>query len=58
MATFMSIVKYEVDDATGAVHFISGFTKPYGETSKKPKVPVKKPNMGDIDKSSVGVVEL
>lgn len=55
MATFMSIVKYEVDENTGAVRFISGFTKPYGDTTKKGAKPQKKLDTGDYEG---GVVDL
>lgn len=55
MATFMSIVKYEVDETSGVVRFISGFTKPYGDTSKKPKSKPKTLDMGELDEE---VVEL
>jgi hypothetical protein len=48
MATFMSIVKYDVDELSGKVTFLSGFTKPYGSTQKKQRV-VKKLDTGDID---------
>lgn len=55
MATFMSIVKYEVDETTGAVRFISGFTKPYGHTHKTPKAKPKQLDLGELDEE---VVEL
>ena len=55
MATFMSIVKYEVDEATGAVRFISGFTKPYGGTASKGRKVQKRLETGEY---SGGVVEL
>lgn len=44
----MSIIKFEVDDETGAVHFINGFTKPYGIGKPQKKVQ-RKLDTGDIE---------
>lgn len=48
-AEFMSIVKFKVDTETGATQFISGWTKPMGATSKKPKAKPRKMDIGDIE---------
>lgn len=55
MATFMSIVKYEVDESSGAVKFLGGFTKPYGATKKSPKSTSKRMVFEELDDE---VVEL